>query len=337
MKLQNGINLGGYLSQCEHSEIHYKSFIDENDILAISSCGFDHVRVPIDCEVLEQEDGSVKEQGYAILERLIEWCERHGLEIILDLHKAYGYDFNEAGNTEKNSLFLNRGLQDRFISLWRNLAERFGKKKHIAFELLNETVETQYIKNWNELISETVTAIRSITRDTTIIYGGVQWNSAKTLRFLEKPIDTNIIFTFHFYEPLVFTHQKAYWVPELDTDETIIYPETMLYYRQKSKNLGTRAKDIVDARTDMMGIQFIEEFLKDAFEIAEKFGVRLYCGEYGVIDQAPVEDTLRWFSDVNLVLETHSVGHCIWNYKSKDFGLFDAHYNAIRKKLLNQR
>ena len=58
----------------------------------------------------------------------------------------------------------------------------------------------------------------------TIIYGGIQWNSAMTVRLLEKPEDDNIIFTFHFYEPLWFTHQKAYWVPAMDPNETVSYP-----------------------------------------------------------------------------------------------------------------
>lgn len=69
--------------------------------------------------------------------------------------------------------------------------------------------------------------IRRIARDTIIIYGGIQWNSVKTLKLLEKPQDKNILFTFHFYEPLLFTHQKAHWVPTISQTEDICYPEEM--------------------------------------------------------------------------------------------------------------
>jgi hypothetical protein len=194
-------------------------------------------------------------------------------------------------------------------------------------------VEIEHTENWNNLIEQSVAAIRAITEDTVIIYGGLQWNSAKTLRFLKKPEHQNIIFTFHFYEPLVFTHQKAYWVPELDTDETVMYPGDMAYYKEKSKVLGARAEDVLNSPAKQMGRRFIETFLHEAFDVANKMQVPLYCGEYGVIDRAPVADTLRWYQDVHSVLEKHGIGRCVWNYKSKDFGLFDSHFDSIRGQL----
>ena len=53
MKLERGINLGGYLSQCVHSTEHYDAFSQEEDIRKIASMGVDHVRLAIDYEVLE--------------------------------------------------------------------------------------------------------------------------------------------------------------------------------------------------------------------------------------------------------------------------------------------
>lgn len=36
MKLECGINLGGYLSQCKHERDHYESFIQEGDLKQIA-------------------------------------------------------------------------------------------------------------------------------------------------------------------------------------------------------------------------------------------------------------------------------------------------------------
>ncbi|MBN2441823.1 MAG: cellulase family glycosylhydrolase [Spirochaetales bacterium] len=337
IKLNYGINLGGYLSQCEHSQSHYESFITEHDIMIIASWGFDHVRVPVDYILLEDEDGNEKDEGFKILERLAFWCENNGLNMILDLHKTKGYDFSIAGTKERNCLFSSEKLQQRFISLWEKISEHYGEKRHIAFELLNEVIELEHTKSWNNLIEQSIDAIRAITTDTIIIYGGLQWNSVKTLQFLKKPRHKNIIFTFHFYEPLVFTHQKAYWVPELDTQETVTYPGDMSYYKEISKVLGPRAEDILNSRLHQMDRSFIEMFIQEAIDIAEKRQVPLYCGEYGVIDRAPTEDTLRWYRDVHAVLEKYGIGHCAWNYKSKDFGLFDSNYDSIREKLFPGR
>ena len=49
------------------------------------------------------------------------WCQRAGLKLVLDLHKAPGYTFTntlEAGPMMPNNLFSDEGMQERFISLW---------------------------------------------------------------------------------------------------------------------------------------------------------------------------------------------------------------------------
>lgn len=334
MELNRGINLGGYLSQCCHEEVHYDSFIQENDIKQIANWGFDHVRLPIDYEVLEQEDGSMKESGYQRVRRIVDWCKKYQLNIILDLHKAYGYDFNDAGDEEKNSLFSSEILKKRFVDLWKQIVDHFGKDENVAFELLNEVVEKENAQAWNQLIALTVPEIRKINKTAPIIYGGIQWNSVKTLKLLDVPKDDNIIFTFHFYEPLLFTHQKAYWVPAMDPNETIYYPESMDYYRNLSKKLGFQGEVVTIAKSQKMGVEFITEMIEEAIDAAKNAGVSLYCGEFGVIDRAPIADTLRWFTDVNEVFETFNIGCAVWSYKNMDFGITDEHYATIKDELL---
>ena len=215
MNLKHGINLGGFLSQCNHKLEHYNSFVLQEDIMRIKLDGFDHVRLPVDYEVFETEDGIYKKDGFELVEKIITWCATYGLDIIIDLHKVFGYDFNNAGDSCKNNLFGNENLQQRFLNLWNEISKTFSKFTNVAFEILNEVVEKENTDSWNSLIKKTVAVIRKNAPDTIIIYGGIQWNSANTLKFLEQPADKNIIWTFHFYEPLLFTHQKAYWVPAI--------------------------------------------------------------------------------------------------------------------------
>lgn len=334
MKLERGINLGGYLSQCEHSKAHYETFLHDEDMNKIAEMGFDHVRLAIDYEVLETEDGETKEDGFTYVTRVVKWCRKYELNVVLDLHKAYGYDFNDAGNQEKNNLFHNEATQKRFVDLWIKLATHYGEEKHVAFELLNEVVEKENAEAWNQLIRRTVAAIRAITKDTIIIYGGIQWNSVKTLKLLDKPRDKNILFTFHFYEPLLFTHQKAHWVKTIDQKEDIFYPESMEYYKTKSIPIGYQGEVVRKAHSRTMGPEFITEMVMEAITAANNAETGLYCGEFGVIDQAPVKDTLRWFQDVNTVFEKFDIGCCVWSYKEMDFGLTGKHYAPIRNQLL---
>lgn len=335
MKLNSGINLGGYLSQCNHETEHYEHFIDEDDLKQIAQWGFDHIRIPIDYEVLEDEEGKKKKEGYGYIEQLLKWCEQYNLGAVLDLHKAYGYDFNDAGNEKKNNLFSDEGLQERFIRLWVEIAGVFGSYDNVAFELLNEVVEKENADAWNLLLHKAVTAIRKVTAVTPIIYGGIQWNSARTLKLLDIPKEDNIIFTFHFYEPLLFTHQKAPWVKNMDSEKNIFYPESMSYYQTQSEALGYQGEVVIKAKSETMGTEFMREMINEAVDAARKAGVGLYCGEFGVIDRAPVKDTLRWFADVNQVFKENCIGGAIWNYKEKDFGLLSEHYTPIRSELIS--
>ena len=52
---EHGINLGGWLSQCNHTKDRYDNFIIEEDIRRISTWGLDHIRVPIDYNLVEDE------------------------------------------------------------------------------------------------------------------------------------------------------------------------------------------------------------------------------------------------------------------------------------------
>ncbi len=73
---------------------------------------------------------------------------------------------------------------------------------------------------------------------------------------------------------------------------------------------------------------------KSAIEKAEKDGVGLYCGEYGVIDVVSPEDTILWYRTIHAVFEKYQIGHAAWSYKEMDFGISDARLDSVRDELL---
>ena len=78
----------------------------------------------------------------------------------------------------------------------------------------------------------------------------------------------------------------------------------------------------------------VEEMVREAVDAANKAGVRLYCGEFGVIDRAPVDDTLRWFEDIMVVFGKYDIHCAVWSYKEMDFGISDEHYAPIGEELV---
>ncbi|MGN0649142.1 MAG: glycoside hydrolase family 5 protein [Oscillospiraceae bacterium] len=317
-----GVNLGGWLSQCVHTSEHYSSFITEEDIKAVSLMGADHVRLPIDYEAVETADGQPLAEGLAHIDNCIEWCKQYGLNVILDVHKTAGFLFDDA---EHSTLFDSEELMQRYLMLWERLSLRYGKCANLAFELLNEIVENTP-ERWNALALRAIQTIRRNAPNTKIIIGGIQWNSVHTLRLLDKPYDENIVFNFHFYEPFLFTHQSAPWLPVIPKGE-MNYPATMERYRKLSEQINCFGSGLKN--TDEMGAEFMELLILEAVNAAENAGVPLYCGEYGVDDLAPIADTLEWFKDIHSVFEKYGIGRAVWTYKSMDFGITDEHYSSI--------
>lgn len=335
---QKGVNLGGWISQCvSRDKEHFETFITKEDIKRIAGWGLDHIRIPLDYDIVSNEDGSFIEEGFSYIDRALLWAKEYGLHVILDVHKTKGYIFDTLDVPDGDLFFQKKELQDTFIDLWTELAKRYGRySDYVAFELLNEIVNPDYDKIWNGIAKRAIETIRAIAPDTYILVGGVCYNSVSCVSLLDDPYDDKIVYNFHCYEPLVFTHQAAYWVIGMPSDFCLTYPMSVREYREAGKDIPQAACgalfDEAMEESDQGQVIF-EKLFADAIAFAEKKNVPLYCGEYGVIDQAPLPDTVRWFEDIHAVFEKHGIGRAVWNYKQKDFGLVDPHYADILDRL----
>ena len=331
---QNGINLGGWLSQCEHTKEHYDTFIKETDIEQIAAWGLDHIRVPVDYELIQEEDGTYIEYGFSYIDDCIKWCQKYHLNMVLDLHKTKGYSFDFQEN--ESGFFENQSLQVRFINLWKEFARRYGKLDDIlAFELLNEVVDPNVADQWNEIIRLTIDQIRKTSPYMHIIVGGVCNNSVTKVKLLDAPYDENIVYNFHCYEPLIFTHQSANWVLNMPSNFHILYPDSLDTYKEASKMIDHSFSECLYVNgVNSLGQSFFEVIFMEAIEKAEDNDAMLYCGEYGVINQAPVDSTLKWYQDIHAVFEKYGIGRAAWSYKEMDFGITEEHYETIKGNLI---
>ena len=332
---QKGVNLGGWLSQAdETSKEHYETFITEDNIREIKAMGVDHVRVPVDYPLIESETGELLEDGYQYIDRAVKWTREYGLNMLLDMHNTYGYTFDPlAVGADREIFFREESLQKRFYTMWDRISSRYGKESHVAFELLNEVISPAIAEEWNCIADKTVDVIRRNAKDAWIVIGGVRYNNVTSVPMLHKPKDDRVVYNFHCYEPIMFTHQRAYWVENMP-DITVHYPLKTGEYRRLSEGLQNELVNAVNQLDpDMEGAEVFDVLFAPAVEAAEKNNAPLYCGEYGVIDQAPPEDTLRWLKDIHSVFEKYGIGRSLWNYKEKDFGIIDAHYAGVRKEM----
>ena len=335
---KRGVNLGGWLSQCEHKKDHYDNFIKKDDIKIIASWGLDHVRLPVDFELIQTKEGELKEDGFQYIDSCIEWCKEYGLNMILDVHKTAGYSFD--ADSKCNDFFYNENLQYRFLDMWEELARRYSEyDDFVTFELLNEVVDIKVSDIWNGIIKRAVKVIRQYAPYTYILIGGVYNNAVSTVKLLEEPMDDYIVYTFHFYEPLIFTHQSAGWIPEMSQSFSMEYPcqaeDILRYTKENLDEVNYEINhNIIADKVKIMGPEFFESAFEEAIQIAKQRNVSLYCGEYGVIDRADLVSTLNWYRDINHVFKKYNISRAAWTYKGKDFGITDQHYSEILDQLV---
>ncbi len=331
---QRGINLGGWFSQCDYSENRLQHFIEKSDIERIASWGLDHVRVPFDYNLIEDEDGNMKPEGYEHIQRIIDWCGEYKLNMVLDLHKTFGYSFDPG--EQQSGFFFNEQYQERFYAIWEECARRFGKyKDRLAFELLNEVTDESYADSWNRISAECISRIRKISPDIYILLGSYWNNSLWAMKDLPMPADEHIVYNFHCYEPLLFTHQGAGWIENMEKGYRLPYGESIEYINNEVARM--KAAITVYEVTDMKsptGAAYFEDIFSIADKIANERGVMLYCGEYGVIEHVDTSDILKWYKDINNAFEKYGIGRAAWTYKEMDFNLGGTSFDDVRKELL---
>lgn len=335
MGLKAGVNLGGWLSQYPaYDHIHFQSFIHETDLRQIASWGMDHVRLPVDYPVIEDESatGKLSESGKRYLLEGLSWAHDNGLKVILDLHKAPGYAFDALS---ESSMFGSRALQERFLRLWQELAELCKPVRDgLIFELLNEIVLPESAP-WNSLAAEAVQTIRQVDEQRVLVIGGNYYNAADQLDKLELMEDPNILYTFHFYEPLPVTHQKCYWHAGLkEYDRALSYPgeatglgDFLAAHPEHSGSLKPFVGQYFDKN-------WVRRALQPAVDFTRQTGKTVFCGEYGVIDRADSQTRRNWNRDLVAVLNETGIGHTYWSYKQMDFGLVGADGRVLDEKLV---
>ncbi|MCQ2593291.1 MAG: glycoside hydrolase family 5 protein [Treponema sp.] len=337
----HGVNLGGWLSQCNYEKNHCDSFITEKDIAVIKSWGLDHIRLPVDYNLFQNKDGTFIEDGFDYVQNCIDWCKKNNLNMILDLHKTAGYSF-DADEKEVGLFDDNSPYQNRFIELWIEFAKRFSKyEEMLCFELLNEVTSPSFCKPWNALAKKCIKSIREIAPTIKILVGSYWNNSISAIKDLDPPYDENIVYNFHCYEPFVFTHQGAGWLGgNMNKDFRIGFDVTYKQLTQATtEKLGANFCNFSRFNQESSpDYQYFENHFAEALKIAEERNVTLYCGEYGVIDNAKTSDIIKWYSEIKKVFDSHNIGRAAWSYKKMNFGIsdyiFDEESKAQRNDLI---
>jgi len=301
----------------EESDDSYKHHHSEVDYKKLRSMKMNVVRFYMMASMFEdpQKPYVYPEEKFRWLDMNIQWARENGIYLILDMHGPQG---GYQSDGDGLALWDNPENQKRLQALWKHIAERYRDEPVIAgYDLLNEPVVSRSRSQWENLAGELVREIRGVDQNHLLIV-------ANTMMIQNRPLtyernrnfflvdDEDVLYTFHFYYPIEYTHQAASW-----TD----FPEAGGYPDEEKTNLtlfNPLLRFVV--KRDK---KYLEYELKRLTHFGRNNNVPMYVGEFGAyrtcFDERGglqwLDDTLSLFHQYNL----HYTWHC---YHESGFGFY---------------
>ncbi|MCL2210654.1 MAG: glycoside hydrolase family 5 protein [Treponema sp.] len=306
-----GVNFTKWFESRNFTDIDFSKY-NEKDFEDVKSLGADVVRLPVAFHNFLNSEKMIEPALLNYLDTVVEWARKHQIFLILDNHS-----FHPVNATDDN-------IDKILIPVWEQLAKHFKESgSYLIYEILNEP-HIIADERWNEIQGAAIEAIRKIDRDRLIIIGGTNYNSID--KMLKVPVypDSKLIYTFHFYDPHIFTHQGATWnKPSLAPLSNLPFPvkddftcpvhetfkgtwveESLKYYRTDSK------------------LEKLRGSLDKVCAFAKDNNVPVYCGEFGVfMIQSPAQDRVFWYKFFCDELAKRNIPWTCWDYFG-GFGIF---------------
>ena len=328
--LKRGINLSMWYAQSrDQTAERLASYITPADFKLVHDLGFDHVRLSIDPEpLIAGPQSAVQTEGHnlqplmlnhdamARLDASVAQITAQGLVVVLDIHPSEDW--------KKNATNTDEGMA-QFLLFWTSFARHFAgtDPQKVYFEVLNEPEGVNYYR-WAGELAVAVADIRGQAPHHTIIATGESWGGIDGLRVLVPVRDDNVIYSFHDYDPMEFTHQGATWSTKtLVPLRGVPYPSTPENIAPLLPGLSDEAarKDLAAYGQQNWNLETMQKRIGLAVAWAAKQHVPLWCGEFGVFrEYAPEADRARWIGDMRKTLEKDGIGWDMWDYQAS-FGL----------------
>ncbi len=319
-QIKRGLNASHWLSQSDLRGAEREAYMEAADFKKIAEMGFDHVRIPIDEVQMWDENGKKHEDAFQLLHNAIKWSFENDLRVIVDLHVIRSHHFIAKDNT----LWSDPAEQVKFWNFWEQLSEELIQypNSKLAYELMNEAVADDP-EDWNKLIAKGIEVVRKNEPGRKIVVGSNLWQQVYTFPDLKIPEnDTNLILSFHDYEPFLFTHYKTPWNPlYVKYEGEVHYPgytvDTAMYAKLEGELLEKIKND-----NGYFDKAVLEEHIMIAKKVADEFGLPLYCGEFGCFPSTPMDDRIRLYTDLMDIFKRNDIAWTHWNYKN-DFPVVD--------------
>jgi len=189
----------------------YRNHLAEADIAEMARWGYNSIRLPLDAAALLYEEPGItfNEDSFAVLDNILDLCEKYGLYAILDMHGTPGHSGSVCDNGIDNvpRIFLEEETFERMVILWEKIARRYQDRWIVgAYELLNEPLFPVWADLQDKLAAfydTVIERIRVFDKQHMFILSGAMVGT--DLRIFDRAFDpecNNWAYTFHGYHQI---------------------------------------------------------------------------------------------------------------------------------------
>lgn len=323
---EKGVNLSNWFQESSIQEVDFSRYLYD-DFVDIQSLGVDVIRLPVNFHGMSSGDPDYILDPILLdfLDQIIDWTEELGIHLILDNHS-----FDSGGATTP-------AINQPLSAIWPQLAEHFiDRDSTLYFEIKNEPWGiSDFI--WDTIQQNIVNIIRQTDSSRTLIVGPTSWNSYNNLDAMMNYNDDNLIYTFHFYDPFIFTHQGASWTdPSMEPLTGVPFPYGASPMPAVPSSLvGTWIQSNMASYSAEGTVAHLKSLIDIAVAFRTSRNVPIYCGEFGVLNHnADPDQRVDWYQATTQYLDSLGIGWTMWDYQG-GFGLFERHSNEMFDHDLN--
>ena len=276
--------------------------------LAVNA-GFDSIRIPVgfSLHALTNAPFTIDEMFMQRVEQVVTWGLSRNLKIVIDMH-----NYAEINNNPS-------GQRQRFVEMWKQIAGRFKNYPDaLYFELLNEP--SMAVDVWNDIVSQCLKEIRKIDNHHTIVVGCTSWSAVSGLSGLKIPAEeSNVIVTFHYYNPSLFCFQGQPWIGPDFATTNIVWPGPPAQSLTPAAGVSQWARDwinqyntVQDSEQNPAGSAIIRNEINYAAQWGIVYHRPLWMSEFTAQDRADMTSRSNWIAFVRTQLESHNISWSYW-------------------------
>ncbi len=266
-------------------------FFTDRDAAFLKSLGLNSVRIPFNYRHFESDDApfEIREEGFRLLDAVVDVCARHGIYAILDLHAVPGAQnqhWHSDNPTQWAHFWSQRQFQDRVVNLWEHIAAHYRGNPWVAgYNPINEPGDAEG-STIGPFYRRLEAAIRAVDPDHILFLDGNRYSTQ--FDQLGDPLP-NCVYTAHDYALPGFVDGGPY--PGVSRGQYV-------------------DRDIVE-----------QTFLARTAYMRET-GTPIWVGEFGPVytgDPGWDGQRLRLLEDQLEIFARHDASWALWTYK--DIGL----------------